>query len=374
MKRPMRIGIDAHVLGKNIGGVEPYVEQVVRLLPDVAPQHEYIVFLNRGAYARGMNDKRNHVRYVPLPASDPVLQRSLVLPWLIRRHRLDVIQVQRIAPWFSGSCRVLLTVHDLIPLKHPERYPGFRNQLIRRLTGGSVRNAAMVLTPTAAVARQITEHFPDVRVPIRPFYSGVDLRQFSAHPSGTEDDTLQRFGIRRPFLLTVGAIEARKNLEMLVQTLKLLGDYGSPSLVVVGSTRDAAYLEDVKAQAAEAGVADRIHWLGFVPHAQLADLYRAAAVFVTPSWDEGFNLAPLEALASGTPIVCSDIPAHRELYESCAELFPVDSLEHLTKAVTAILSGHGAHNPSSQSVAACVKRLSWEAMAQRMGGFIEELQ
>jgi glycosyltransferase involved in cell wall biosynthesis len=347
----VRIGIDAHVLGKNIGGVEPYVEAVVRLLPGVAPQHEYVVFLNRSAYSQYAAHAPHNVKYVPLPASDPLLERSVVLPWMIRRHRLDLIHVQRIAPMFPGRCGVLLTVHDLILLKHPERYRGFRYSLIRKMTPGSIRSAAMIVTPTAAVAREIATHFPDVRAPI-----------------------LKQLGVSRPFLLTVGGIEPRKNIELLIRVLGQLGDCGSPSLVLVGIVRDPAHLEHLKAYAAERGVADRLHFLGFVSHAHLADLYRSAAALVTASWDEGFNLSPLEAMASGTPVVCSDIPAHRELYESCAPLLPVDSVEQFASAIRAIMNDPSARAAAAEASRSCVHRLSWEAMAQRMGSFIEELQ
>ena len=113
-ERPaLRIGIDGHVIGKTIGGVERYVEKVVELVPDLCPQHQFIVFVARRNMARFAADSRRNVQFVGLPVADPIVQRSLVLPWMVRKHRLDILHVQRIVPWACGGCRMLLTVHDL---------------------------------------------------------------------------------------------------------------------------------------------------------------------------------------------------------------------------------------------------------------------
>lgn len=370
----MRIGIDAHVLGKNIGGVERYVEHLVRRLPEISPQHDFYVFLSRSAYAKRPAEPPSNVQYVRLPASDPLLERTLVLPWMMRRHRLDVIQVQRIAPWLRGRCRVLLTIHDLIPLKYPSRYRSLRNRLIRMLTADSVHRAAMILTPTQAVAGDITQHFPRVTAPIRAFYNGVDLRQFSSAVSGTENATLTDLGLQRPFLLTVGALEARKNLEVQIEALSRLQKAAAPMLAVVGSSRDPHYREQMQALARRKGVAERIRWLGFVPHGQLTDLYRSATLFITSSWDEGFNIPPLEAMASGTPVLCSDIPVHRELFEGATDFFRADSADDLVSAVTDALTGKSPRDTRAASASDCVEHFSWEAMAHRMARFIDELE
>ena len=76
----MRIGIDAHVLGKNIGGVERYVGKVVELVPDLCPQHQFIVFIARRMRSEFAQDRRRNVQFVTLPVSDPIVQRSVVLP------------------------------------------------------------------------------------------------------------------------------------------------------------------------------------------------------------------------------------------------------------------------------------------------------
>ena len=367
----MRIGIDAHVLGKNKGGVERYVEHLVKRLPEAAPQHHFSIFISSQADEALAGPARPNVRIVRLPVSDPLLQRSLILPWLIRRHRLDLIQVQRIAPLFSGRCPVLLTVHDLIPLHHRQQYRGLRHELVRRMTGFSLRRAKMILTPTLAVAEDIRHHFPQIDAPLRAFYNGVELNQFDAQPSGNESATLARLGLREPYLLTVGAIEARKNLEAVIGALAQLRQ--PATLAIVGGIRDDAYHRRMRSLVEELGVTSRVHWLGFVSNPDLADLYRRAELFVTPSWDEGFNIPPLEAMASGVPVLCSDIPVHRELFAQAAGFFAADAPGELAQSIDELLNDGSRRKDMVRGGRDCAARYSWEAMTTRMTGFIDEL-
>jgi glycosyltransferase involved in cell wall biosynthesis len=367
----MRVGIDAHVLGKNKGGVERYVEQLVRLLPDALPQHQFFIFVARRSLEAFSRDCRTNVRIVPLLVSDPLLQRSLVLPWIMRHYRLDAIQVQRVAPWLPGGCKLLLTIHDLVPLKYPERYPGLRNALVRLLTSDSVRRASMILTPTQTVAEDLRAYFKDVRAPVRAFYNGVDPAQFSPGPRPGQDDTLTQLGLRRPYLLSCGGIDARRNIETLLRGLAQLD--GRYQLVLAGGQRDAAYRQRLDALAQALGVQARVKFLGFVTDQALGDLYRMADALVSASLEEGFNIPPLEAMASGTPVICSDIPVHRELFGDSALLFVPEDAQALVAAVQRLAAEPGLRAERIRSSQACVLRYSWPAMAQRMAAFITEL-
>ena len=369
----MRIGIDGHVLGKNVGGVERYVEKVVELVPDLCPGHQFVVFVNRRAKARFEADRRPNVEFVTLPASDPIVQRSVVLPWLIRRHRLDVMHVQRIAPWASGRCRIMLTVHDLIPIKYPEAYPGLRSQLIRWLSPGSIARADFIVCPSQFVCDDIERRYPRAPAPKRPFYNGVDKERFARRTSRDGRETLRRLGIEEPFVFSPGAIEGRKNIETILSALARLDSRSRPLLILSGSIRDKGYFDRMKDLARGLAVEDRIRHLGFVSDDDLIDLYGQAAVCIAASRDEGFNLLPLEAMACGAPVLCSDIPVHRELYDGAAFFFPPDSSESLARALETARSTAGDRRAIAAAADAIVNRFSWDAMAHRMAAHFEEL-
>lgn len=359
----MRIGIDAHVLGKGVGGVERFLANLVALLPAELADHQLVVFVNAGAAQRVQLPVADNLEIVPLQVSNPLIERSVLMPWLVRRHRLDVLLIQRIAPWFCGSCRLMLTVHDLTPLKYPRAYRGLTNALIRLLTGNSVRRAKLVLTPTRTIADEVGQYFSQPNEKFVPFYNGVDSSVFFPKESSVEEH----------YIFTSGAIEARKNIETMLRARAQLGPNFPWQLWIAGGVRDAGYYAELQELARELFVADDVRWLGFVDEAQLVALYQGAKAFVTSSRDEGFNIPPLEAMACGIPVLCSDIPVHRELFEGSAMFFPTESADALASAISRLYEDAKLHQQLRQGAEACVERLSWPAMAKRVGSAMREL-
>lgn len=368
----MNIGIDAHVLGKNSGGVERFLRNVIEHLPSALPQHDYVIFLNRGA-ARDRSIKlAPNTRIVPLAASNPLIERSLLLPWLARRHHLDALLVQRLAPLFCGECKVVLAVHDLTPLKFPRQYRGLTNRLVRLLTRGSVRRAKLILTPTEAVADDIKKYFSVGNIPIRPFYNGVDVDYFAPATGGGISRILLPHGVRRPYILSSGAIEPRRNLEVVYRALHEVARSHPIDLVVVGSVRNRAYADELAALADSLGLAPRIRNLGFVDDDSLRTLYRHASLFIAASRDEGFNIPVLEAMACGTLAVCSNIPVHRELFSGCALFFAVDSREGLAEIMLDVLGSPSSFDALRESARARAARFTWRSTSERIAAAFAE--
>ncbi|MDA8381894.1 MAG: glycosyltransferase family 1 protein [Betaproteobacteria bacterium] len=362
----MRIGIDAHVLGKGIGGVERVVEQMTRWLPALAPEHEFVIFVNRrAAQAQRVAPGRN-VSVVTLAVAHPLIERSLVLPWLIRRYRLGALIVQRLAPWGCGRCQLILTVHDLTPLKFPQDYRGLTNRLVRLLTRDSVRRARLILTPTQTIADEIKGRFGLAGTPIRAYYNGVDTESFSPATSGAPDPAVEALGLTKPYVFSSGAIEARKNLETVYDALARVPGDTPVRLVVAGKVRDPSYAAALERRARALGIAPRVHQLGFVDEATLAALYRHAACFVTASKDEGFNLPPLEAMACGIPVICSDIPVHRELFEGHALFFAPNAPEALAAAMAGLLAPSALQRDLREGGIALTHEFSWQRAGERI--------
>jgi alpha-1,3-rhamnosyl/mannosyltransferase len=371
------IGIDAHVLGKNIGGVERYVHHLVKMVPALTPNHEFVVFVTREAHfsttALGLADLPPNVRIVPLPISDPLIQRTVVLPYLAWKHRLDVIHVQRIAPWILGKCRIVLTVHDLTPLKYVSTYRGIRNTMVRLFTRASVLRAHLVITPTQTIADEIRRFFPDCRAPIRVYYNGVDTDIFClGQGEANALNAIEHLGITAPYVFISGAAESRKNLETAYRAISLLGNE-APTLVLAGSTRDTHYAEKLFKLAAELTIEGKIIRLGFVSDGDLAKLYRHATAFLAPSLDEGFNMPPLEAMACGSPVICSDIPVHRELFNGAAVFFSPTSAEGLATSIASLAKDGPKRGAMIEAGQTIPPRYTWAGMAHRMSAFYQEL-
>ena len=223
------------------------------------------------------------------------------------------------APWLDGAlprCPVpmVVTVHDVSQLKRRGEY--LRLMLRFKLRVLAVQRAARVIVPTVAVAGEV-EAVLDVepgRIVVIPEAPAAALHTRSAEEVHAVRD---RFSLPERYLVWVGAMqtpEPRKRIAALARTAR------SMPLVLVGPTAPWAHeLPDVKLT-------------GAVSDDELAAIYTGAHALVFPSDDEGFGLPPVEALACGTPVVASDVPALREVLDGRATLSAVDDIEGLVAA------------------------------------------
>ena len=365
----MRIGIDAHVLGKNIGGVERFVQELLHELPDLTPQHEYVVFVTQSVFEKVNHCSTTQVQYAPLMFSNPLIERLILMPWLVRKYQLDALLVQRLSPWFCGKCKLIVTIHDLTPIKFAAQYKGLSNKLVRLLTRNTIKRAALILTPTEAIKAEIQAYCTNVVAPIKAFYNGVDVEVFKQ--SGQSGKNL--LPITEPYLLTVGAIETRKNIETIFSMLPLLVGHAELKLVVVGKVRDQAYFEALQAKVADLELSERVIWQGFMAEEVLIQLYQKAAVFITSSRDEGFNIPPLEAMACGTPVICSNIAVHNELFSGAALLYDVESASDLAKKVLSVLDQPEMAQQLKANGQAKVSEFTWKRTAQNVAKALEEI-
>ncbi|MFG1644767.1 glycosyltransferase family 4 protein [Amycolatopsis sp. NPDC049252] len=282
----------------------------------------------------------------------PVAARLLRMTWL----RSDFPPVEL----FAGSTDVVhgtnfvlpgrfraagvVTIHDLAFLDNPaELAPSDRDlpELVRR----GAHRADVICTPTAAVADAVATRLDVDRDKIVVTPLGVNPAWFTARPP--DDERRARLGLPGKYLLFAGAAGPRKGLDWLVRAHDAAPDL--PDLVFAGPgpfprtsrTRQTGYLSDVDLRTVVAG----------------------ASALVLPSRDEGFGLPVLEAMASDVPVVCTDIPALREVAGDCASLVPYGDVDGLAEALrVAVTDPHGVATSSARRAHAA--NFTWHTCAE----------
>ena len=240
-----------------------------------------------------------------------------------RRLRLDVVHDPTgIAPFliprrFGGFGRVV-TIHDAVPFVHPETHARLTNLLFRHYIPRALPAVDRVITVSAASRRDLLRFYnlPETKDDVIPAGVAARVRPMTAAETAP---TLANLGIARPFLLAVGALQPRKNLETLFEAFaRLWADGLRHQLVVVGPK--AWHSAGIFQKLDGVGLGDAITLTGYVDDADLPALYAAADCFVFPSLYEGFGLPPLEAMACGAPVVCSNTSSLPELVGEAALL------------------------------------------------------
>ena len=256
----------------------------------------------------------------------------------------------------------LLTLHDMIPVLHPEWFPEGETS-IRRVIN-TLPPDAFVTTISAATKADFCTYtgFDPARVtPILPaaspelFYPVAD--------EGQKQAARQTFGLGAgPYLLSLATLEPRKNIGFLIRCFVQLVEAGDVpddlNLVLVGTKGwniDALLAEVARNER----IRSRLVFTGFVPDADLAPLYAGALAFVYPSLYEGFGLPPLEAMQCGLPVITSNVSSLPEVVGDAALLVPPTDTDALCQALLAVVNAPGVRADLAAKSLARAKLFSW---------------
>ena len=354
----MRVGLDATPLLGPQTGVGRYVASLAEALAGLAgPEPESVALIPFSW--RGTADLPSaapsgpRIRHGRRRAPARLLQTAWArLPWPPVEWLSGPVDVFHGTNFVAPPTRraaTVLTIHDLTYLRFPQMVTD-ASARYRQLVPRAVDRGAVVCTPTAAVAGEVAAEYglPPERVIVTPL--GVDPSWRQATPP--DPSWLATHGLPERYLLFVGSREPRKNLTTLLAAYRELLSLSTrvemgvgtatrptvPPLVLVGppgwgGTLDTAGLP-----------AGAVRTPGYLPQADLAKVVAGAAALVFPSWYEGFGLPAVEALACGTPVVASDLPALREVLGDQADLVPPGDPVALADAITGALQDQGGED------------------------------
>ena len=303
--RPLRVGLDAHVVGRRKTGNETYLIGLATGLaarPDVA----VTAYLERGAAWPG---DANGVAVKRLRTAWPQLRIPLELPVRARLDGVDLLHVQYVAPPVSGV-PVVTAIHDVSFEDEPALMPALTRLRLQATVRMAVRTSAVVVTPSQFSRERLLHHYhldPE-RVVVTP--NGVlPIRQAEVADA---DRVRSALGLQGPFILQVGNLEPRKNVPRLIAAIAQARDRGVElSLALAGQRGSGA--GDVDAAIARHAAEHWVRQLGYVDEETLAVLYGEASIVAYVSLYEGFGLPVLEAMARGTPVVAGNRAAIPEV-------------------------------------------------------------
>jgi len=331
----MLIAIDASTISTQ-GGPRTYVLGLIDALLRMDRDNDYVVFYNDPIHL----GRFPRAREIVLPGKNPLARlwrEHVLLPLACRRERVDLLHCPKSAIPFFAPCPTVVTLHDLIPIRHPETEK-FVAQLYWRLQIPiAARRSSFIITDSEHARGEIMADFRVAPERIRSVMLGFNPAMLAQRSPAEGMAVRSRYGLPEEYLLYVGTIQPRKNLDTLIAAYAQLrrSRTGLQKLVIVG--RKGWLYERLFASIDRLGLADAVIFTGFVPDEDLPFIYDGAAVFAYLSFFEGFGLPPLEAMACGVPVVTSNTTSLPEVVGDAGIAVPPADTGQVAAALARIL-------------------------------------
>jgi len=330
----MLIGIDAsRAVVAQRTGTENYSLQVIRGLIAAGPEHHWRLYLRQPA-PPGFLPASCGVEHVVLGPRRLWTHLGLAREMLRRPPEVLFVPSHVVPIWHPRG--TVVTVHDLGYRLFPHQHTLGSRLYLDLSTRFSSRVARRVIADSQSTARDLTREYgvPPDRIAV--IYPGRD-ETFARADQPQQLAVRERYQLPRPFVLYVGTIQPRKNLTRLLEAFARLPEtLAGVDMVLAGKTGWLA--DEIYRRARELRLEGRVRFLGYVPDTDLPALLSAAECFVMPSLYEGFGLPLLEAMACGTPVLCSNAGSLPEVAGDAALQFAPGDVEELASALARLLS------------------------------------
>lgn len=362
----MKIGIDVRCLmQKNYSGVSWYTFNLLKALFAIDQKNEYRLFYNNAKPVIMPEFNQDNVKYVGFNYSNKLFSASLLLfNWpkidkLISGCDLFFVPNLNFLAW-SKNCRKIITVHDLSFLRFPEFFTlemQFWHKLIfkKKLT-----EADCLITVSQNTKKDLIEFFSVEPEKIKVVYEGVE-EKFKKLTSDHSEmlRVRQKYHLPDKFILFLGTLEPRKNIESIIEAFRLLAsDY---ELVIGGASG-----WKTKKIYQFAAKQPRIRFLGYLDETDKPVIYNLASLFVYPSYYEGFGLPLLEAMACGCPVICGNNSSQIEVVADAGLLVDPYNLNEIRMAMEIMLYNDKMREGCIRLGLERAKEFSWEKTAQEM--------
>jgi glycosyltransferase involved in cell wall biosynthesis len=369
----MRIAIDAHTIGFRETGNERYTKNLLAGLTRAQSENEYLVLVT---------DRDALRREIELPPDFEVWRLSpranvprvlCAIPAACRAWGAQVLHVSYTAPPIC-PCPTVVTVHDIGFARVPRMYT-LRDRLVLSVTVPmSCRSASRVIAVSQFTKREVAVKYGIAEDKIRVIYEAPEERFSTGVPARLVEQARAVYSSGLPYILAVGSIEPRKNVQLLVDAFATVVAQGvvDRDVVLVIAGKAAPGVEAARRAVARHGLEDRVSFPGYVPDGDLPALYSGAEVLAFPSLYEGFGLPPLEAMACGVPVICSRAASLPEVVGDAALLVPPDDPAALSTALKQVLSDEGLRSALIAAGLSRASRFSWDRAARDTLGVYAE--
>ena len=335
----MKIGFDAKRAFLNRTGLGNYSRNTLNALKKNFPEHKYILFtpeIRKDIFP----EQESFEIYSPDNPTTRILRslwRSISLTRILKKQEIDLfhgLSNELPAGIQKSKVRSIVTIHDLIFM----RFPGFYKPIDRKIYYQKVKFATEFADKIIAISHQtkndIVNYLKVNPQKIEVVYQPVSNKFFESANEKLQEQTIKKYGIPDKYILSLGTIESRKNHLNILKAIQQ-GKVETP-LVIVG--RSTTHVQKLLDFITEHQMEDKVYFLDQVPDEDLPSLYNKAELLAYISFFEGFGLPIIEAMASGCPVVTSNISCLPEIADDAALFCDPENINDIGEKIMKVLT------------------------------------
>ncbi len=368
----MRLGINGFFWSRETTGSGQYTHQLVDGLAALPDALECVVFrpgtLNQGRSARAkMGGMEEFLLAPPIPLTENLSKvwfEQVSFPRACLERDVDVAHVPYFAPPLRDGGKMVVTIHDLIPLILPAYRGPLLVRLYTRLVATAARRARAIITDSDSSRQDILDLLNVAPGRVHVVYLGVNEAFKPVKEPKKLEVIREKYNLPSEYILYLGGFDQRKNVTMLILAFgKMIESPGAKAhLVIAGRlpTQNSAFFPDPRPTVEAVGLQDRVSFIGWVPEEDKPALLSQASMFIFPSLYEGFGLPPLEAMSCGTAVISSNRGSLPEIVGEGGLLIDPLDVNGLAAAMTALARDEGRRKELAARGLHQARRFSWQ--------------
>jgi|HubBroStandDraft_2_1064218.scaffolds.fasta_scaffold01762_3 glycosyltransferase involved in cell wall biosynthesis len=357
----LRVAWDNCLAGQDKAGTGVYA---ARLLEQFADRPDLQIDVLNGWH----HSPRSGVAASALRVAEDLFWTHAGLPAQLWKRDVDLLHAPAFVAPIASPRPVVITIHDITYLLYPSHFSNWWITYLKLVMPPAVKSAAVIICGSENSKLDIVKAYgiPSAKVRVIPY--GVDHERF--HPNAILDrNWAQTLGIRDGYILHVGTFSYRKNIPTLLRAvadLRTRGTWGNRQVVLAGSQRlsikgGAEILETIR----ELDLSDSVVVTGHMPDEHIPGLYAHASMLVVPSLYEGFGFPVLEAMAVGTPVVCSNTSSLPEVAGDAAIFFPPHDHYALAGAMEDLIQNPSIAEQFRRKGFEQARKFTWQSTAEK---------
>ncbi|MCA9395613.1 MAG: glycosyltransferase family 4 protein [Candidatus Omnitrophica bacterium] len=293
-----------------------------------------------------------------------IFWESCTLPIRMMSLKPDIVYSPGFAPAIFSPVKQIVTVHDLIGMIYPLNLPLGARFYWSYWLPLCVKRASVCIASSESTRNDMVRllGMDSQKIRVVP----LDANAVYRTPADMQNDAVARFGLKKPFLVTVGTLEPRKNLMRLVQAVNIIKKSEHLDFQIAVCGKGGGQQELIISEIKKYGLEDTIKLLGYVSDEDIRDLYHASEGYCIVSLYEGFGLPVLEAMCCGRSGVCSDRSSLPEVAGDAAVYVNPESTDNIADGIIRFLSDHEARRSLNVRAVEMSEKFSWKKTAMNM--------